>query len=269
VTFNTDFLRRYLKLAPAALALERSIECEVHARNLWQSPILDIGCGDGIFAKVLFAERVDTGIDLESAEVERARRHGIYRELIVCPGHRIPKPDGSYRTIFSNSVLEHIPDLSPVLKEANRLLAQEGRFYITVPTDRLEQATLPARLLSSVGFTRLAGRYGKFYNRFWRHYHAYDEPRWRELFNAADFEIAEESAYVSRNLSTFYDLLTVLAIPSLVSKKLVNRWIVWPRLRRTTAGLTHAAISPIIKRLRQGDGGCLVFYALKKRQNAG
>ena len=265
MNFNADFFCRYLALAPAALALERSIECEIHARNQWQSPILDIGCGDGIFAKILRTEPVDTGIDPDPTEVERARRQGIYKELLVCAGDRIPKPDGSYRTIFSNSVLEHIPDLLPVLKEAHRLLSPEGLFYVTIPSDRLERATLLARLVRGFGLSGLADRYGKFYNRFWRHHHAYDEAQWRALFLQADFEVVEERAYVPRNLSTLYDFLTMLALPSLVTKKLVNRWFFWPQLRRRTAGMIHAALSPLIERLRMGNGACLVFYALRKR----
>ena len=266
MNFNTDFFFRYLELAPAALALERAIECEVHARNQWHSPILDIGCGDGIFAKILCAETVDTGIDLDPTEIERARWQGIYKELMVCPGDRIPKPDGSYRTIVSNSVLEHISDLLPVLKEAHRLLSPDGLFYVTIPSDRLERATLLARLVRSLGLSGLADRYGKFYNRFWRHHHAYDEAQWRELFLQADFEVVEESAYVPRNLSTLYDFLTLLALPSLVAKKLVNRWFFWPQLRRRTARVTHAVLSPLIERLQMGHGGCLVFYALQKRR---
>ena len=265
MNFNTDFLRRYLAVAPAALALERSAECEIHAHNQWQSPILDIGCGDGIFAKILCAETVDTGIDLDPKEVERARQQEIYRELIVCPGDRIPKPDGNYRTIFSNSVLEHIPDLLPVLKEAHRLLSPDGIFFVTLPSDRLERATLLARMVRGLGLGRLADRYGEFYNRFWRHHHAYDEAQWRALFLQADFEILEERAYIPRNLSTLYDSLTVLALPSLVAKKFVSRWFFWPQLRRRTAAVVYAVLSPLIERLRTSNGGCLIFYALRKR----
>ncbi len=52
--FNSDFLKRYLAIAPSALAYERAIECELHVGKNWASPILDIGCGDGIFAQILF-----------------------------------------------------------------------------------------------------------------------------------------------------------------------------------------------------------------------
>lgn len=267
MTFNSDFLSRYLELTPAALAIERSLECEIHIRNVWQSPILDIGCGDGIFAKVLFAEKIDTGIDPSSAEIARARELRVYKELIVCSGDRIPKPNGSYRTIFSNSVLEHIPDVLPVLKEAHRLLAADGCLYLTIPTDQFERASLLARTLQAIGLGSLAERYGTFYNRFWGHYHAYKQSRWRELFSEAGLEVVQERLYDPRNVATLNDILTVFAIPSLVAKNLMGRWILCPRLRRMTARLINAGMSPIVHILQRGEGGCLVFYELRKRRN--
>jgi SAM-dependent methyltransferase len=259
------FFRRYLELAPAALALERSIECDILAEKKWLRPVLDLGCGDGIFAHVMFADRVDTGIDLNPMEVEKARALHAYHELIVCPGDRIPKPDGAFATAFSNSVLEHIASLPPVLREIHRLLRPEGMLYITIPTDRLERATFLARVLSGVGLSSLAERYGKFYCRFWRHYHAYGEVRWRQLLEDSGFEIVEERAYVPANLSTFYDLLTHVALPSLVFKLTLGRWVLSPSLRRVSAGFIHAVLAPIVARLRREKGGCLVFYALRKR----
>lgn len=262
--FADNFLRRYLEIAPAALALERAIECEMHVRNEWPGPILDIGCGDGIFASILCSEQIDTGIDPDEVELDAARETLAYRELIACLGNDIPKPDKSFATIMSNSVLEHIPDLVPVLKEANRLLADDGYFHITIPSDRLELATAPARMLSALGMPSLARRYGRFYNRFWNHYHAYDDKTWRAMFAEAGFEVASHQAYVPRDLSTFYDVLTVIALPAFVSKKLRNRWIMWPAARRLYSGLITRTIRGLISHLNRGEG-CLFFYSLKKR----
>jgi SAM-dependent methyltransferase len=262
--FAGNFLPRYLEIAPGALALERAIECEIHARNEWPGPILDIGCGDGLFAAILCKEQIDTGIDPETSELECARRTNSYKELIACFGNQIPKPDKSYATIISNSVLEHIPDLLPVLMEANRLLTNEGRFHITIPSARLELATAPARLLSAVGMSGLAIRYGRFYNRFWNHYHAYDDQTWRAIFAEAGFEVVSHRAYVPRDLSTFYDVLTAIALPSLVSKKLLNRWVAWPSMRKIYAGLITQIMRGAMSRLKGGEG-CLFFYTLKKR----
>ena len=262
--FNHNFLRRYLEIAPAAIAMERAIECELQSRNPWPAPVLDIGCGDGFFARMLCMDQIDTGIDPQETEAGLARASGVYREVITCYGNTIPKPDGSFNTIFSNSVLEHIPDLVPVLKEANRLLTADGRFYITIPSDRLERATLVSRTLAAVGLNALAARYGAFYNRFWRHYHAHDDAGWREMFNAADFEVVEHFAYVPRDLSTFYDLLTGFALPGFIAKKAFNRWLLFPKLRPLYVAGLERFLQSRIRALRNGDG-CLLFYALKKR----
>ena len=52
--FKDNFLLNYLKKAPVPLAVERSLECEILSRQEFVRPILDIGCGEGIFASVLF-----------------------------------------------------------------------------------------------------------------------------------------------------------------------------------------------------------------------
>ena len=262
--FADNFLRRYLDIAPAALALERAIECEMHARNKWPAPILDIGCGDGYFASILCCEQIDTGIDPDKSELDAARESHAYKELIACFGNAIPRPDKSFTTIISNSVLEHISNLMPVLKEANRLLADDGRFHITIPSDRLELATIPARILSAFGMPSLAARYGRFYNRFWRHHHAYGDATWRSMFAEAGFDVVAHHAYVPRDLSTSYDLLTVIALPGFVSKKLCNRWVMWPALRQLYSGLIARTIQGMIPHLQCGEG-TLFFYSLKKK----
>src|SRR2546430_2615307 len=115
--FHDDVLQRYLSVAPVPLALERVLECRIHRQHEFLRPILDVGCGDGLLAAVLFADKIDTGIDLNATELKNARQLQRYEELIVCRGDAIPKPDRSYRTVLSNSVLEHIPDIESVFAE--------------------------------------------------------------------------------------------------------------------------------------------------------
>jgi ubiquinone/menaquinone biosynthesis C-methylase UbiE len=264
LSFNSDFLTRYLQLAPAALAAERTMECDMLSARVFARPVLDIGCGDGIFAHVLFAEKVDTGIDPDPAEIEIARTLDAYRELVVCSGSSIPKPDGSYRTVFSNSVLEHIPDLEPVLREVHRLMAPGGSFFVTIPTDRWERTVLPSRILEGLGLTTMAQRYGRFYNSFWKHYRALPVRDWKTLFESVGFNVEEVKTYSSANMTTMLDILTPFAGPAMVSKKLLRRWIPLRSLRAVTVPVIQPAIKALMARFAREQTGGLVFFALTK-----
>jgi SAM-dependent methyltransferase len=262
--FRQDFLRRYLEIAPAALAVERAVECEILLQQSFARPILDVGCGDGIFASILFDEKIDTGVDLDADEIARARKMDAYLELIVCPGSVIPKRDQSFNTILSNSVLEHIPDLVPVLKEVHRLLAPAGFFIVTIPTDQLEHNSAPARVFRSLGLLGLETWYGRFHNRFWQHYNVHSREEWRALFAGAGFEVVEERLYASPDFSSFYDLLMPFAIPSILAKKLFGRWLLLPRMRKYYVGVVGKLVGNLHDRLKLGEGSSLVFYALKR-----
>jgi len=88
--FKDNFFYNYVKVAPIPLALERSLECDILSKKTFARPILDIGCGEGIFARVLFDEKIDVGIDPNARELKRARELDAYDELIECFGDKIP-----------------------------------------------------------------------------------------------------------------------------------------------------------------------------------
>lgn len=100
---------------------------------------LDLGCGDGtILQRILkyVGSREVVGIDLDPRETEAAEALGLYAAVHTGPGSAIPEPDASFDFVFSNSVLEHIPDLGPVFAEVARVLKPGGIFYFTVPSSK-------------------------------------------------------------------------------------------------------------------------------------
>ena len=261
---NSDFVANYMALAPLALAFERVMECRILAEQPFERPVLDIGCGEGLFARMLFAEPIDTGIDPNPRELSRARELGAYVELIECRGDAIAKPDGSYRTILSNSVIEHIPDIQPVLKEAFRLLAPGGRLYLTVPTNRFDEYTWISQFLLALGLKNLRQKFGAFFNRFWVHYHFYSPERWREIAAAAGFEVVEVRGYAPRGACLMNDFLVPFSIPALMTKKILNRWTLFPRLRQMLlAPVVYLGLRVLRGGVRSTTGG-LVFLSLRK-----
>jgi len=98
---------------------------------------LDVGCGDGLVIRLILQELpfrpVMVGIDIDPLETATAAQTGVYDRVHTCPGERIPEPDASFDFAFSNSVLEHIPDLEAVIGEVSRVLKPGGEFLFTVP----------------------------------------------------------------------------------------------------------------------------------------
>ena len=126
------------------VGLWRAVELRVAAEEQYERPLLDLGCGDGLVGQVLFGKeaRADVGLDPWADQVRRAARTGVYRHLAVGDGHHLPYADGTFATVFSNSVLEHIPDVGMVVHEVGRVLRcpdpntgqAGGHFVFTVPS---------------------------------------------------------------------------------------------------------------------------------------
>lgn len=247
-----------------AHALERCLECELLAAHRFQQPVLDLGCGDGIFASVLFAEPVDIGVDPNERELSLARESGAYRELVAHGGDRIPAEDASIGTVFSNSVLEHIPDIEPVLREVHRVLARDGRFYATVPTHRIEESNLGRVVIERLHMKWLVRRWNRLFRGIWHLHNVLTPAEWEALFRRAGFDVEEAIEYQSLRMYRVREAVLPLSLPAFVFKKALNRWLITPRWLRRLVG------APLARRLRalaQRDDsgpGYLIFFSLKK-----
>ena len=74
IRFKGNYLESYLRVAPAALAIERCFECEILSRQVFEPPVLDIGCGSAYKLKTLFEGFKVTGLDRPGIVAELAQR---------------------------------------------------------------------------------------------------------------------------------------------------------------------------------------------------
>lgn len=142
-----DLLPRFLQAYPfqPATGVWRSVE--VAALINQGIPLgrgLDVGCGDGLLTGIideqLKGRRTWVGIDPDPAEIALAEGTGLYEHCFVAGGGSLPLESASFDFALSNSVLEHIPDLRPVLLEVARILKPGGQFIFTVPSDNFHAA---------------------------------------------------------------------------------------------------------------------------------
>lgn len=265
--FKSNFLSNYLKKAPAALAVERTLECEILSKQLFERPILDVGCGEGLFAYILFDEQIDTGIEPNKGEIDLAKSNGMYNELINCYGDSIPKESGVYRTVFSNSVLEHILELAPVLQEINRVMFAGGMFYVTVPSNNFDKYTWIYRSLSLLGLSGSAEKFRVYFNRFWRHYHYYDVEGWKQLFIENGFEVVDVKLYDEKKTCLLNDLMSMFALPNFVCKKLLNRWFLYKKIRYLYVPLLSRMLTRFVAADKNTGESGLIFFYLRKPFN--
>ncbi len=262
---KNNFLLNYLENAPIALAIERSLECEILSKQNFIRPVLDLGCGDGTFVSVLFDEKIDVGVDPNKRELKRAAEYGMYKELVQCQGNNIPKEAGFFNTIFSNSVLEHIPEFQSVLNEVYRLLARGGKFYVTIPSDMFDRYTVLYQLLCMLRLHALAEKYRRFFNIFWKHFNYHKREDWEKIFRDLGFDVLEFNEYDSKPICLFNDFLIPFAFPAFIIKKIMNRWIMFKGLRRFYIYPFYLIVKGFIKKYKNTDRGGIIFFSLVKK----
>jgi len=234
-----DYLAELLELywfAPP-VALWRAVELRTAAEEEYGRPLLDLGCGDGLIGEVLFGPGgVDVGCDPWPVQVRRAARSGVYRRADLADGAHLPYADGSFAAVFSNSVLEHIPDVRPVIRQVSRVLRTGGHFIFTVPSDAFRALLDGYIRRMEAGDAPAAEAYAAGVDRWLAHYHYPTPEEWAAILAGAGIRLLKARYYVPRPVVRLWDRMNG-------RYGLRRRWSVWrlavsPRLR----GLGYQAI---------------------------
>lgn len=99
--------------------------------------IIDIGCGDGFFLKLLSQKGfLSDGIDASAKAIELCKKRvGHSAGSITCCFIEEFKPKERYDLILCGEVLEHIENDQAFLEQINRLAAIKSILILTVPLD--------------------------------------------------------------------------------------------------------------------------------------
>lgn len=248
------YLDEYLAERPIFLSLIRAKEALVWQKFLpLTKPVLDYGCGDGFFAKIAWG-KMEVGLDIEESRIKEVE-DGIYKQIVCYDGRKIPIKAGRVNTVVSNCVLEHVANVEEAVIEINKVLAKGGRFLTTVMAQPWERYL--------VGKDVLGNGYAKWLRRKQVHKNLFAIEKWRELFTKHGFEIVEEIGYLTPGVCQRIELSHFLSLPSLVTYKLMGRWVIWSDVNKL---IGHFMAKGLENNCPVEEAGA-VFFSMKKVKN--
>jgi len=223
-------LRAHLREMPFHRVIMRSIEARILSEVRFPRPVLDVGCGDGHFASVLFPEGTDVGLDPGLSDVSEARRRGVYRLVVGADSGDMPFADAVFGSVFSNCVFEHIPEIEKTIAEIARVLKPGGVFATTLISESFSELLTNERAWARLGLKRLHRAYLDWFNRKSIHHH-FDPPEvWKRRFERVGLAVRRWRYYVSPEAARVFHRAHYVSLPHLAARRLTGRWVPLPAL---------------------------------------
>jgi SAM-dependent methyltransferase len=207
-------------------------------------------------------------------QLRRAVDSAVYRHVDQANGQAMPYADRSFATVFSNSVLEHIRDVEPVLQEVRRVLEPDGRFIFTVPSDAFRSMLNGYARRIATGDRVGAEAYAKAVDERLEHHHYHTPGAWRDLLSSAGMTLLEATYYIPEEVERFWDRMNTRY--GVGRRGSVWSFLVSPRLR--FLGFQRLLRRVVVQRLgdrwrpyyemdvpRGARGGGLLIAARRKR----
>ncbi len=256
-----DLLWRQLKTIPAFRAILRAVESRFYYAVDLPGPTLDVGCGDGHFAQMTFDRRIEVGVDPWWGPLNKAYRSDQYDQVMQGMGDRLPFPDHTFASAFSNSVLEHIPDVQAVLNDTSRVLKPDGRFLITMPSQYFTQWLGGAQILEKLNLTGLADRYRSGFNYISRHVHTDSPEVWAARLAQAGLAIERWQYYFSPQALHALEIGHAQGLPAAAMHFLTGHWILAPW--ENSLAMTEQWLRPFYDEEAQAQGAYILIVARK------
>jgi len=221
--------------------LENMRRAELESVREWFRPplyVLEIGGGSGFQAQIISSWGCEvSSIDIADGDDKTRQYHPVH----VYDGLSIPFADGTFERVYSSNVLEHVADLSWMLKEISRVVKPDGIVIHVLPTSSwrfwtslTHYAAMAKHALGSIGITNPSntlpsmskyiidrgwltlckralfdGPHGEYPNALYELY-AYCKSRWLRVFEESGFEILQ--CYNNELFYTGYGIIPGLAL---------------------------------------------------------
>ena len=188
--------------------LFKGIELDAAAQLPYEGTGLDLGCGNGFTGTVLKeAAHIDWlhGLD----QVNNLAVPQTYASFTVGDARALPYPDASFDFVFSFGVIDHIPDLDPVLAQAARVLKDGGHLTFAIQTRVFRESSFWYRSYLKLGRADLAKAYQDYRDVYDMIFHYLSESEWRAKLAHFGFPDVQIGYVFSSRQLFFYDVMNI------------------------------------------------------------
>lgn len=269
----TGAMKTLLRYLPVSLAVHEIMRMRALAEvGVLRTPLLDVGCGDGLFWEVLVRDIAEgrtnsveglVGIDINRHELELASLRlsplgGELKRVDITDDREQRQLDdrlASFRTVIANCSLEHVPRLEVALTNIKRYMAPDGELWLFVPAPGWSDSYRLKKFLRLFS-ARLAGAYGGLWDGFYQHHHLYRGYVWRYLLEGVGFH-AEIRAIGSARANVLRELWLPPALLSFLYKCVFKHYP-----ERVVAPLKHLCLPQMRGFLEEVQNGAVVHDRL-------
>jgi len=260
-----DF-KRYFPHTPAALCIKECARLSVMRRYPCPGPVLDVGCGDGLFARMAFDDVDVWGIDIDAAEGRWAAASKAYTQVILGDVTQVTLPEGFFATCVANCSLEHVPRIDLALKNILRSLRPGGLAYLFVPSAGWARHLTSARLLTELGAPALGARIESSIDHVFKHHHLYDRAGWQRVVEQSGLELVAAEPVLSTATTVAFEAFLLPSLVGLLNKRLTTRWTNFPKARKLFARPVYELIRSIMARSDTSPTGEFLLVARRPEQ---
>lgn len=187
------------------VSLWRAWEYIGYRRYHLPEPILDMGCGDGQFFKLVWPQSSHViGVDADPQSAIRAQNSGVYKQVYTAFAHEAPFESQSFASAFANCALEHMDHLPQVLENIYRGLMPGGVFLFSVVTEKFTEWTTLPDLIKGMGNAVWANELQAAHETYHHLVNPLPYPEWALQLETAGFEVLEHIPIVPELTSRLF-----------------------------------------------------------------